>query len=62
MIFYFSLKFNHIQISLILKEYSKALISAIKLFYEIKRLDLNYEMMACCLLVSKILVLLKMSL
>ena len=51
-----SLRFNFIQIYIGLREYSNALILAIKLYHEIKQVDFHYELMTCCLLVAKILV------
>ena len=53
---YFSLRFNFIQIYISLREFSNALILAIKFYNEIKQLNFNYEFMICCLSIAKILV------
>ena len=51
-----NLRFNYIQIFIGLREYSNALIMAIKFHNEIKQLDFTYEFMLSCLTIAKILV------
>lgn len=55
-IFLISLRLNYIQIYISLKQYSNALISAIKFYHEINQLDFNYELMISCLVIAKILI------
>ncbi len=47
---------NRIKINIKQGEYSNALISAIKLYYQIKQLDFNYELNACSVLIARILI------
>jgi tetratricopeptide (TPR) repeat protein len=50
------LRLNYINIYIALREYSNALILAIKFYHEIKQLDFNYEFMMSCLILAKILI------
>jgi hypothetical protein len=51
-----NLRFSYIQIFMGLRDYSNALIMAIKFHNEIKQLDFTYEFMLSCLVIAKILV------
>lgn len=51
-----SLRMNYINIYIALREYSNALILAIKFYNDIKQLDFNYELMTSCLIIAKILI------
>ena len=50
------LRLNYINIYIALREYSNALILAIKFYHDIKQLDFNYEFMSSCLIIAKILI------